>query len=429
MTKQLDITKPQATAAGRIGHYRYLVITVAWLALLMSAFDRSNVSLLLADPTFLRDMGLEGSPERQGLVMTALLLPYALSNIFLSPTADSFGPRRVLAVMAGFWSVAALWLGLAASYPMLLAGRFLRGAAEGPLFPIANRYVRNWFPPAERGGANAIWTGGQRLGLALSVPILAAVIGTLGWRASFFLQAGLAALVTLPAVWCLAADRPEATGRVGEAERAHIVAGRRGDGGKAASGKRSLGDLVANHRYWLAVAYHFTSLAVYFGLITWLPKYLKDARGFDVGQMVLFAALPHLLSTAAGLGFGFLSDRFGRRAAVCAISMAGASAAVWLSALAPDPMVSALLMVLGFGFWGAGPPAYYAIMQRIVPSTIMATGIGIDNGLANFGSAMAPVAVGILIGATGSYMAGLLLLAGMGIAGSVAAVVLALQRY
>lgn len=427
MKGQLDTALPVDRVLGkRLGRYRYLVVTVVWLALVVGAFDRSNVSLLLADPSFLADMGLEGSPERQGLVMTMVLLPYALSNIFLSPAADRWGPRRVLALMVGFWSVAALLLGAAGSYSLLLAGRVVRGIAEGPLFPVANRYVRSWFPPSERGGANAIWTSGQRLGLALSVPVLAAVIGLLGWRFSFFLQAALAAGLALPALWFLTADRPEGMKRVGEEERAHIAQGRVVE--KGAQGD-SLGELLRNYRYWLAVGYHFAVLAVYFGLITWLPKYLKEARGFDVGQMVFFASLPHLLSVATGLGFGFLSDRFGRRSLFCAVSLAGASASVFLAAFAPDPTASALLMVLGFGIWGIGAPAYYAIMQRIVPGPIMATGIGIDNGLANFGSALAPVAVGFLIGATGSYLAGLLLLAAVGFAGSLAAGVLAAQRY
>jgi ACS family D-galactonate transporter-like MFS transporter len=79
--------------------------------------------------------------------------------------------------------------------------------------------------------------------------------------------------------------------------------------------------------------------------------------------------------------------------------------------------------------WGIGSPVYYAIMQRIVPGPIMATGIGIDNGLANFGAAMAPAVVGFLIAATGSYLAGLLVLAAIGVIGAAGAGVLALQKY
>jgi len=53
-------------------------------------------------------------------------------------------------------------------------------------------------------------------------------------------------------------------------------------------------------------------------------------------------------------------------------------------------------MILGMIMWGMGTPVYYAIMQRIIPAPIMATGIGIDNGLANFGAAMSPAVIGFL---------------------------------
>jgi ACS family D-galactonate transporter-like MFS transporter len=91
--------------------------------------------------------------------------------------------------------------------------------------------------------------------------------------------------------------------------------------------------------------------------------------------------------------------------------------------------MSAWLIVLGMTMWGMATPIYYAIMQHIVPASIMATGIGIDNGLANFGAAMAPAVIGFLIAATGSYLAGLLFLAGLGFIGVAGVAVLAVQSY
>ena len=177
------------------------------------------------------------------------------------------------------------------------------------------------------------------------------------------------------------------------------------------------------------VTYHFAVLATFSGLITWLPKYLRDERGFEVGQMVLFASLPSLGSFLSSLVFGFLSDRIGHRATLCTISLAGASVSIGFSALASSPIMSAWLLVLGMIMWGMGTPIYYAIMQRIVPTSIMATGIGIDNGLANFGAAMAPAVIGFLIAATGTYLAGLLFLAALGLIGATGVAVLAFQKY
>jgi sugar phosphate permease len=402
---------------------------VVWAAFFLGGFDRAAISLLLVDPGFLQDMGLEGNPERQGLLMTFLLFPYALSNIFLGHTADRWGPRKVLTLMTGFWSVAAIWMGAVGSYFLMLAGRLARGIAEGPLFPVANRYIRYWFPPSERGGANAVWTSGQRVGMTLAVPLLSLAIGMWGWRSAFFLQAALALLLVVPAIWFLTADAPEKMAGIGAAERDFITQNRTNGTIKSAKGGGDFSGLMHNYRFWLMVTYHFAVLATFVGLTTWLPKYLRDARGFDVGAMVLVTSLSYMGSFLSSLVFGFLSDRIGNRAGLCTLSLAGASVSIGLAALAPDPIISALLMMLGMVLWGMSPPIFYAIMQRIVPAPIMAAGIGIDNGLANIGAAMAPAVIGFLIAATGSYLAGLLFIAVLGLIGAAGAAVLAVQRY
>jgi sugar phosphate permease len=419
-----------AGAAGiRVGRYRYWVVAVIWVTFFFGALDRTAISLLLVDPGFLRDMALEGSPEKQGLLMTFLILPYALSNIFLGFTADRFGPRKVLTLMTSLWAVAAIWMGTIGSYALMLVGRVVRGTAEGPLFPVTNRYIRYWFPPSERGGANAIWNSGQRVGMALAVPLLTMAIGMWGWRFALFLQAAVIFLLVVPAIWFLTADAPENMARVGAREKEYIRDGRAVERGKNAGRGGDLSSLLHNYRFWLMVTYHFGLLATYLGLITWLPKYLRDARGFDVGQMVLFVSLPYLGSFLSTLVFGFLSDRIGHHALLCSLSQFGTAISIGLAALVPDPIVSGLLMILGMIMLGIAPPIYFAIMQRLVPGPIMATGIGIDNGLANLGAAMAPAVIGFLIAATGSYLAGLLFLAVMGLIGAVGAAVLALQRY
>ena len=400
-----------------------------WAVFFFGGFDRAAISLLLVDPGFLLDMGLEGNPERQGLLMTFLLLPYALSNIILGHTADRFGPRKVLTLMTGFWSIASIWMGAVGSYFLMLVGRIMRGTAEGPLFPVANRYIRYWFPPSERGGANAIWTSGQRVGMTLAVPVLSLAIGVWGWRSVFFLQAAFVLIIVVPATWFLTADEPEAMAGIGATEKDYIAENRPTQTIKSAEENRDFSGLMHNYRFWLMVTYHFAVLATFAGLTTWLPKYLRDARGLDMGAMVLFTSLSYFASFLSSLVFGFLSDRIGNRAAFCTLSLAGAAVAIGLAALAPESLLSALLMLLGMMMWGISPPIFYAIMQRIIPAPIMATGIGIDNGLANLGAAMAPAVIGFLIAATGSYLGGLLFLTALGLVGAAGAAVLAVQKY
>jgi len=63
---QAETAGPAGTAGKRVGRYRYLVLAVIWTAFLFGGFDRAAFSLFLVDHDFLRAMGIEGSPERQG---------------------------------------------------------------------------------------------------------------------------------------------------------------------------------------------------------------------------------------------------------------------------------------------------------------------------------------------------------------------------
>jgi len=98
-----------------------------------------------------------------------------------------------------------------------------------------------------------------------------------------------------------------------------------------------------------------------------VTKYLRDARGFNIRQMVLFASLPYIGSFLSSLVFGFLSDRIGRGALLCTMSLTGAATSIGLAALVSEPIVSGLLMTRGTIMRGMGTPVYSAIMQRIVP--------------------------------------------------------------
>jgi sugar phosphate permease len=265
--------------------------------------------------------------------------------------------------------------------------------------------------------------------MTVAVPLLTLTIGMWGWRSALLLQAAFILILVVPCIWFLTADTPEDMLRMRQSERDYITEGRAADRGTSVGGAGDLSSLLHNYHFWLMVTYHFAALASLSGLTTWLPKYLRDARGFDVAQMVLFTSLPYLGSFLSSLVFGFLSDRIGQRAVLCTISLAGAAVSVGLAALVSDPIMSGLFMVGGMVMWGMGTPVYYGIMQRIVPTSIMATGIGIDNGLANFGSALAPAVIGFLIAATGSYLSGLLFLALLGLIGAGGALVLAIQRY
>jgi MFS-type transporter involved in bile tolerance (Atg22 family) len=109
--------------------------------------------------------------------------------------------------------------------------------------------------------------------------------------------------------------------------------------------------------------------------------------------------------------------------------MAGAAAGIYFGAHAPDNTTAAILISLGIASIAIGLPAVWTLLQQIVPAGAVGAGAGMMNGVANGGSALAPVAIGFFISATGGYMGGLMFLVTLTLVGFVCMAVLAVQRY
>jgi MFS family permease len=217
-----------------------------WLAallsftLLVAYLDRVNVSVLIASPRFLEDMGLKNNPVGQGLLMSFFLVAYGLGNVLLGPVGDRLGPRKAMTIALIGWTIPCCIGAVARSVSVLYASRFLLGAGEAMHYPMQSSYVKNWFPLQERAKANSSWIFGQMIGPGIAMPLFAAIVGAYGWRATFWLCAILGVVVT-PCIWYFTTDRPEQHRGVNKAELEHILKGqvldkttREGDSGELA---------------------------------------------------------------------------------------------------------------------------------------------------------------------------------------------------
>lgn len=147
------------------------------------------------------------------LTFSAYVVAYGVLQLLYGPLSDRLGRRRVLLAglaVAGVGSVAAA---LADSLPALVAARALQGAGAAAGMVIGRALVQDLFDGSER--TRVMGFVGMAMGLC---PPSATLIGgqlhvRLGWEASFWLVAALAAVLwllawrTLPA----SAARPPAS--------------------------------------------------------------------------------------------------------------------------------------------------------------------------------------------------------------------------
>lgn len=99
------------------------------------------------------------------------------------------------------------------------------------------------------------------------------------------------------------------------------------------SGREILFNYVLNNKYiwYIAIANIFIYLVRY-GLLDWIPVYLKEAKGFNINEAGVTFALYEWAAIPGTIIVGWLSDKVfhGRRAPMAIICMIGVMAAVFL---------------------------------------------------------------------------------------------------
>ena len=392
---------------------RWIIAAILFLAVLSAFFDRISVAVLFTNKEFQDVMGTGFNPTLLGLLMTAFVFAYGISGLFLSFVGDLFGLRRSLAIGTACWGVFMALMSGAGSFTTMLAMRILLGVSEGPQFAITNSLVKRWFPKREQARANSIWMIGSPLGSALGFPLMIYLETTYGWRSAFLFLAVLNLVIILPLVLVFLRDQPPGAPLAGGVAPASQLI-------TQTSYLSQVGLFCRDWRFWMLVIFNSAALVYLWGLNSWLPSYLIRVRGFDPRQTSLFSFLPFFMMFLGEVLAAVLSDRTGRRAIICFCGLFAAGVAMYAVSVVPDAQTAALLIAVSAFFWGASLPPLFALSLDILPSRAVASGVGVFNGIGNIVGAFSPLVMGALIAKTGSFDAGLMVLVGATMLGSLA---------
>jgi len=412
---------------------RVNLVLILLVTLFVAYLDRVNVSVLVADAQFLIDMGIKGQPVKMGLVMSLFLFGYGISNIVLSPLGDFIGPRRAMMISIILWTIAVTMGGLATTFAVMLSARLILGIGEGMHWPMQSSFVKNWFPPNERGKANSAWLMGIMIGPAVAMPFFTWIVSYWGWRPTFF-TLGVMGLVPLFLLWLFVTDHPSEHKRISKAELEYIESALKIEAEQEKAMKtetlgQRLASFCSNYRFWLLSLNYISISCIWWGMMAWLPSYLKASRGFSWASMGAWSAMPYVVGIICLWVFGHMSDKIGRRAPFVAIAHMLAAVGIYIGANVTDNVTAAVLISLGLGAIAIGLPATYSLVQSLVPGKAVGAAAGTMNGLSNIFSAFSPVIIGYFIAMSGSYMGGLMFLVGMALFGCVCMSILTLQKY
>ena len=182
---------------------RWLMMFMGCAAMAINYIDRAN--LAVAAPFIQKELGIDAT--LMGVILGAFFWTYASMQLPFGWFADKVGARIALAVAVTWWSIATVLTATANGIASLTGYRLLLGVGESGAYPSGTKINMAWFPRRERAIAASIFDSGSRIGNALSLPLVAWIIISFGWRMSFAVT-GLIGFVWV-AIWLIFYRDPE----------------------------------------------------------------------------------------------------------------------------------------------------------------------------------------------------------------------------
>jgi ACS family glucarate transporter-like MFS transporter len=391
---------------------RYRVVAFCVALAGVTYLDRNCISILA--PQIQEDLGL--SRIQMGWVFTSFAIAYAAFEIPSAWWGQKIGTRRVLTRIVAWWSIFTMATAAVFNYPSILITRFLFGAGEAGAWPNAARTFSLWIPGRERGRVQGVFFAGAFLVGGLTPLLVWLFEPLLGWRGVFLLF-GCVGFVWAAAWYRWFRDDPTQHSGVNEAEVELIVANRVVRDHHPQPG--ALARLARNGSAWaLCLAYFSNSYGSYF-VMTWLPSYLVEARGFASTELALFAGLPLVLSAGSALAGGvitdFLSQKFGLqigRTGVGVVGYAIAGGAMLMAANAQEARSAAVILAVAFAFSMIPLASHWACAIEIGRDNAGVLG-GTMNTVGQVGSLTSPLIAAFLVDRFSNWALPLYVMAGL----------------
>ncbi len=139
-------------------------------------------------------------------VFTIYILFYMIGTPLMAKLSDIYGRRFIYIIDVLLFGVGSFITVTSLSYEMLLLGRAIQGMGAGGIFPVANAFIGDIFPPEKRGGALGILSSVWGLSGVLG-PILGGLLLNYVWQWLFIINIPISIAVVIASFYILPKSR------------------------------------------------------------------------------------------------------------------------------------------------------------------------------------------------------------------------------
>ncbi|MBT2367205.1 MFS transporter [Streptomyces sp. ISL-10] len=351
---------------------------LALLALAVGAFGIGTTEFVIMGllPEVAADFGV--TIPTAGLLVTG----YALGVVLGAPLMTALGTRvsrkRMLMLLMGLFIAGNLLSALAPDFSVMLAGRVVASLAHGAFFGIGSVVAAELVSPEKKAGAIAMMFTGLTVANVVGVPLGTFIGQTAGWRATFFIVAGLGVL-GLAGVAKLVPEMPKP------------------------QGVRLRHELAAfkNAQVLLAMAMTVLGFGGVFAAITYISPMMTEVAGFADSSVTWLLVLFGAGMVGGNLIGGRYADR--RLMPLLYVTLTALALVLALFTVTAHHKVLAVVSIVLIGALGFAtvPPLQKRVLDHAHGAPTLASAVNI--GAFNLGNALA------------AWLGGMVIAAGMGL--------------
>lgn len=370
--------------------YKISILILLATSQSIAFLDRVNLSVVV--PHLIKDHHFTASSA--GALMSVFNVAYMLAILFAGPLTDAIKPRRAYPAALALWSAATAACGFTVRFIPFAICRVFVGIGEAPMIPAGANVINHTYEKSNRAKAVSYFFSGNKVGLALGIPLSSLILVKLGIPWVFYIT-GMLGIVWLIA-WKLIYKPP-----VKDTE----------DAPKREKPIKWL-SLFKYRATWGVVIGQAGYLYAYYFFVAWLPGYLTMQRHLPVLKAGLLGMLPFVVGIAGTLLGGWLSDRMVARgtatsAARKLFSVGGlllATGFIMAGAFTPNTYVAVTFIILAVGGMGVATATVNSTSIDLAPKDKVSSFVSLQNFGGNVGGALAPIVTGFLVSATGNFI-------------------------
>lgn len=389
------------------------IILPLFLVSVIAYIDRVNVGY--AALTMNKD--LHFAPDVFGFAAGILFAGYLLFGVPGALIAERFGARRWLAFITIAWGLISGMIAFVSTPWEFFVVRFLLGAAEASLYPVAySACVPRWFSAKERPFAIALLLTSLQVSGMIGAPLAGWLLdvpmgGFKGWQVLFLIEAvpAVALGIALP-FWM--SDWPREAKWLSTEERDFLTERYESElAAKTQTRAYTLGQAVRDREVLKLCLIYFLWTTGFWGFNYWMPTILKEVSGWsNQGIGNAFAAAMTVSLVASALT-GYSSSRTGEKRWHGALHLWLAAVGMLGGAFVHEPVIYCCFMLLtAIGVY-APMSVWWSYPTSFLSGSAAAGAVGMINSTGNIGGFVGPYITGWIKQSTGTYHAAILYLA------------------